>query len=173
MQSLPTTSQEARSLRLLNFSFRHRTDWTRLTKAVKCDFQSLGWFPLKEEFNYEVGLLKWQDREQSPLEFFEKTIMDGFIYSLEQLEPVWHNTYLVGFLGPYANTVREKILEYDVGLYFSNIRGGMQQWTIVIQKSVERGFIEELKRIGNLNVVTSRTPTHEELYSLLQSNISA
>ncbi|MEM0272691.1 MAG: helix-turn-helix domain-containing protein, partial [Thermoprotei archaeon] len=30
-----------------------------------------------------------------------------------------------------------------------------------------------LKRIGNLNVVTSRTPTHEELYSLLQSNISA
>ncbi|MEM0272690.1 MAG: hypothetical protein QW514_09140, partial [Thermoprotei archaeon] len=89
-------------------------------------------------------MLRWQDREQSPLEFFEKTIMDGFIYSLEQLEPVWHNTYLVGFLGPYTNTVREKILEYDVGLYFSNIRGGMQQWTIVIQKSVERGFIEEL-----------------------------
>jgi Predicted DNA binding protein len=172
MQSFTPISQ-IRTLRLLAFRFRHRMDWTKLTKPYTCSFQSLGWYPFKGEFNYEIGLLRWSERRLTPLEFFEKMIGRGVIYSLEQLEQVTKNTYLVGFTGPYANTLREKILEYGVGVYTSNVRDGTQEWTMVIHKTLERGFLDAIRELGCLYDQTSKTPSAQDIYDFMLLDASA
>jgi hypothetical protein len=162
-----------RSLRLLQFRFRHRTDWTRHTRNLRCTYLSLGWYPCKAEFNFEVGLLKWRERRVDPLEFFGKMIQRHEIYSLEHLEPVAGNTYLVGFTGPYSDTVREKILEYNVGLYSSNVHGGAQEWRIIIDRAFEQGFLNSVGQLGNVIQLVSRTPTPREVYGFIHCNALA
>lgn len=169
MQS-STSIGRFRSLHLLSFRLRHRLDWTRFTKPERCVYQSLAWLPFKDEFNYELGLLRWMERKTSPQEFFEKLIQKGLLYSVVRLEPLTHSVYLVGFTGPYNNTVREKILEFEVNLYTSKVSGGAQEWTLAIDRELEKRFIEVIKDLGNLYDQTSRTPTPQELYGLVATN---
>jgi len=172
MQSLESL-EKFRSLRLLSFKFRHRIDWTKLTKSFSCSFQSLGWFPIKGELNFELGLLRWSRRGLDPAEFFEKMVGRGLLYSLERLQRVAKNTYLVGFTGPYTNTVREKILEFGVPIYDSSIRGGTQEWSMVIDGALQGGFLDSLETLGSVFDVESKTPTLQELYRLVESNACA
>ncbi|PSO08070.1 hypothetical protein B9Q04_07515 [Candidatus Marsarchaeota G2 archaeon BE_D] len=172
MQSFTSISR-FKSLRLLSFKFRHKMDWTKLTKPYTCSFHSLGWYPFKGEFNYEIGLLRWGERRLTPLGFFEKMISRGVVYSLEQLEQVTNNTYLVGFTGPYANTLREKILEYSVGVYTSNVRDGTQEWMMVIHNTLERGFLDSIRELGCLYEPTSKTPSAQDIYDFILLDASA
>ena len=135
---------------LISFRFRHRGDWTLWTRMVNAHFISTVWYPIIDYANIEVVIVKWVDKGTNIHEYFTKLSKRGLIYEVDLVKKIINNTYLVGFIGPYRNTVRERLILNNIPYFKSSIHNGFQDWLILAPLNRADDFKESLKSIGKL-----------------------
>ncbi|WP_291765410.1 helix-turn-helix domain-containing protein [Caldivirga sp. UBA161] len=145
-ESLSKISEPA----LVSFRFRHRGDWTLWTRMINAHFISTAWYPIIDYANIEVINVKWVDKGTNIHEYFTKLSKRGLIYDVDLVKKITDNIYLVGFMGPYRNTVRERLVSNSIPYFKSSIRNGFQDWLILAPSGKVNDFKESLKSIGKL-----------------------
>jgi predicted DNA binding protein len=147
----------------ISFSLEHRNDWTRTTRGVPARFESLCWQPVDNETNFEVLLADWNNRVTGIECYIQELTKRGKIYETLSIKQILKHVYVVSFIGPYQNTVRENLQAFNAVTYDSTIINGHQLWTVVLPKDKTRGFVECVKRIGSINIEERKRATSKDV----------
>ncbi|ABW00886.1 helix-turn-helix domain-containing protein [Caldivirga maquilingensis] len=147
---IPEGLSKVSELALVSFRFRHKGDWTLWTRMINAHFISTAWYPIIDYANIEVINVKWIDKGSSIHEYFTKLSKRGLIYDVGLVRKITSNMYLVGFMGPYRNTVRERLILNNILYFKSTIHDGVQDWLILAPLNKVNDFKESLKNIGKL-----------------------
>ncbi|WP_291999663.1 helix-turn-helix domain-containing protein [Caldivirga sp.] len=147
---IPEGLSKVNELALVSFKFRHRGDWTLWTRMINAHFISTTWYPIIDYANVEVINVKWVDKGSNIHEYFTKLSKRGLIYDVGLVKRITDNMYLVGFMGPYRNTVRERLILNNIHYFKSSIYEGVQDWLILAPLNKVNDFKESLRSIGRL-----------------------
>ncbi|MGC8570837.1 MAG: helix-turn-helix domain-containing protein [Caldivirga sp.] len=135
---------------LISFRLKHRSDWTLWTRMTNAYFISAAWYPIIDYANVEVINVKWLDKGVNIHEYFTRLSKRGLIYDVGLVKKITGSIYLVGFMGPYKNTVRERLILNNIPYFKSSIHDGFQDWLILAPLNKVSDFKESLRSIGRL-----------------------
>jgi predicted DNA binding protein len=147
----------------VSFSLNHRNDWTRTTRGVAARFESLCWQPIDTETNFEVLLVDWNNRGTGIEYYIQELIKKGKIYEALSIRQMLKNVYVISFIGPYRNTVRENLQIFNAVTYDSTIIDGHQLWSVVLPLDKTRGFVDAIRKIGNIDIGERKRATSKDI----------
>ena len=130
--------------------FEHRDDWTLRTRSINAHFSSVTWYPIVNYANIEIVNVKWLERSMDIREYFNGLSKKGLIYEVPVIRHITGRLYLVGFMGPYQGTVRERLVMNNILYFNSFIENGQQNWLIMAPMDKVMDLKESLKGIGKV-----------------------
>jgi predicted DNA binding protein len=147
---------QAKAFTVLEFTFSHSNDWTKMTKPIRSSFLSLIGVQVGEDYNYECVLAKWEDRRRQLEDFFEREVRAGHIYEVERIVKLWTNLWLVSFLGPGERTVRRTVVGPRSVSWSSRISKGLQHWQVTLRDGDVEEILDKLNSFGRIRELNLR-----------------